>query len=459
MVTVTAFEVFFDLVPTGAVLYSPVSDANGEVVDFHFVRLNPAAQRLLGLPAQPTKTFCELYPHTVSTGIFARYSEAYRTGHPVTYDVPYAGDGFDTFFRLVAQRSGELLVVNMTAMADLPHSAMEAALRTAQAAAQAARAEAETQCQQLAEVLRHLPAQVAAYHGPDHVYTFVNQRYQDYFPAQQLLGRAVREATPAAAGQGFFDLLDRVYQTGEPYCGVELPVCLDFSTSGRGQQVFINTCYHPLYDSQGQINGVLDFSYDVTEQVRARQQVQQLNQDLELRIADATQAALALQADVLAATQRQVQERETFYQAFAQTPAAISIKRGPTHRYEYTNQAYQNLFPGRRLLGQPVAEALPETVASGVVALLDHVYQTGETYTGEEVPLLLAQPQGPLMQQYFTFTCQALREQGTVVGISTFAYEVTAGPPGGGAAAAAVACPLRAGPGGDCHLPRTPVPY
>ncbi|MGI4742426.1 MAG: PAS domain-containing protein [Janthinobacterium lividum] len=419
-------EVFFDLVPTGAVLYAPVRDTAGEVIDFRFVRLNPAAQRLLGLPAQPTKTFCEYYPHSVPTGIFARYRQAYLTGQAATYDVPYAGDGLDTFFQLVAQRSGELLVVNFTDMADLPRSAVEATLREAKAAEQAARAEVETQRQRLTEILRHLPAQVAAYHGPDHVYTFVNPRYQAYFPDQGLLGYPVREATPAAAGQGFFDRLDRVYQTGESYCGVELPVNLDFSAAGRGQQVFINTCYHPLYDSQGQIEGVLDFSYDVTEQVRARQLVQQLNQDLEIRIADATQIALALQADMLAAAQRQVQERETFYQIFAQTPAAISIQRGPAHHYAYVNQTYQDFFPGRLLLGQPMAAVLPAAVATGVVALLDHVYQTGETCQQEELPLLLTQPASAPKQRYFTFTYQALRENGEVVGVSTFAQEVTA---------------------------------
>lgn len=46
----------FDLVPTGAGLYAPVFNECGEVVDFQFVRLNPAAQRPLGLPAQPTST-------------------------------------------------------------------------------------------------------------------------------------------------------------------------------------------------------------------------------------------------------------------------------------------------------------------------------------------------------------------------------------------------------------------
>jgi PAS domain S-box-containing protein len=120
------------------------------------------------------------------------------------------------------------------------------------------------------------------------------------------------------------------------------------------------------------------------------------------------------------------QERETFYQIFEQTPAAICIQRGPEHRYEYYNAAYQQFFPDRQLQGRPVAEALPETVKAGFVALLDGVYQTGQTYFGHESPLLLEQPGGsPPKEMYFTFTYQAYRETGQIVGISTFAYEVT----------------------------------
>ncbi|RZK30402.1 MAG: hypothetical protein EOO61_19325, partial [Hymenobacter sp.] len=105
-------DVFFDLVPTGAALYAPVFDESSELVDFRFVRLNPAGQRLLGLPAQPPHSFREYYPHSVPTGIFTCYCAAYLTGQASTYDVLYAGDGIDTFFRLVVQRSGELLVVS-----------------------------------------------------------------------------------------------------------------------------------------------------------------------------------------------------------------------------------------------------------------------------------------------------------------------------------------------------------
>ncbi|RZL09757.1 MAG: PAS domain-containing protein, partial [Hymenobacter sp.] len=419
-------EVFFDLVPTGAALYAPVYDGVGELVDFRFVRLNPAAQQLLGLPAQPARTLCAQYPRSVPTGLFARYRAAYLTDQASACEVPYpdADDERATFFRLVAQRSGEVLVVCFTALADQLLTAAAADLRQAQAVERVAHAELDTQRQRLTEVLRQMPAQIATYHGPDHVYTFVNQRYQNYFPNLELLGHPGRQAVPAAAEQGFFDLLDHVYQTGEPYSGVELPVNMDFRAAGHGQQIFINALYHPLRNSHGVIEGILDFSYDVTEQVVARQQVQRLNQDLEERVAQATQAALALQADVLAAAQRQVQERETFYQVFAQTPAAISIKHGPEHHFVFVNASYQALFAGRVLVGRPVAEALPELVENGVLTKLNEVYQTGEPFFDREVPVLLPGPEGTRLA-YYTFTSQAYREHGTVAGISTFAYEVT----------------------------------
>jgi signal transduction histidine kinase len=418
------FEVFFDLVPTGAALYAPVYDEHSELIDFRFARLNLAGQRLLGLPAQPPLTFREYYPNSVPTGIFAQYRRAYLTGQPSTYDVPYAGDGLDTYFRLVAQRSGEMLVVNFTDMADLPHSEVEQSLRESKAREQAAHAEAEAERQRFYDLLMQLPASMATYRGPTHVYELVNRRHQQLFGSRQLLGQPIRQALPEQQGQGIIALLDKVYTTGEPHHEPEQEVWVDTSDTGQAKRRYYNVLLQPVSDAQGRVSGLLNFAYDVTEQVEARQQLSQLNQELEARVQRRTQQALGLQADLLAAAQQQVHARELLYQIFEQTPAAICIQRGPEHRYEYANQAYHDFFPGRPFIGQSVAEALPETVDSGVIALLDRVYQTGETYYGYELPLLIAQPAGPPRQMYFTFTYQALRENGEIVGISTFAYNV-----------------------------------
>ncbi|RDC58846.1 hypothetical protein [Adhaeribacter pallidiroseus] len=55
-----------------------------------------------------------------------------------------------------------------------------------------------------------------------------------------------------------------------------------------------------------------------------------------------------------------VQERETFYQVFASTPAAISINRGPEHRFEYFNAAFQQIFTGGRYSDYPSPKLYPK---------------------------------------------------------------------------------------------------
>jgi signal transduction histidine kinase len=406
-------DVFFDLVPTGAALYAPIYNAGGELVDFYFARLNPAGQRLLGLPAQPPQTFREYYPASVPTGIFAQYCTAYLTGHAVTYDVPYTGDGLDTYFRLVAQRSGELLVVNFTDMADLPHSAVEQSLRESRALEQAARAAAEAERQRFYEVLLQLPAYVAVYQGPDHIYQFVNPPYQHLFPHRSFVGRPFREGTPESEGLGVAALFDRVYQTGEPHYSAELEGWFDFHGTGQPEQVFLNLSLQPLRDAQGQLDGVLDFSYDVTEQVRARRQLERLNQELEVR--------------VQARTQQLSEQQGLLRQILGQVPAAIATLHGPEHRFTFFNDQYQALAAGRTVLGHAVADLFAEVEEQGLVALLDQVYTTGQPFVGTETAMMLHnQLTSQAETRYLDFIYQPLLDdQHAPQGILVFAVDVT----------------------------------
>lgn len=253
--------------------------------------------------------------------------------------------------------------------------------------------------------------------------------------------------------------------TGQPYVQPEQPI-----TIAHLQQLYrryLSITYLPERNAQGQPTGILVYASDVTEQVLARQQVQQLNEELAATNEELTasneeylavntalsetqqqlhqlnaelethvqarthelqashQATAALQVEVLAAAQRQVQEREDLYQIFSQTPVVVLLLRGPDHRIEYLNAAAEGLFPGRNLRGRTITESQPEAAAQGLVTLLDQVYQSGETYLGTEVPLTVVNAVGQPVTTYLNFTCQAHREQGQLVGIGVFAYDVT----------------------------------
>jgi len=261
-------------------------------------------------------------------------------------------------------------------------------------------------------------------------YQFANHAYQAWFnqEPEQLLGRPVREVIGEQAYAGVQHYIRRALAGEQLSFTARMPYREGFTKH-------IRTSYVP--DIQGQeVAGFYTLVSDVTPEVLAHEQVQALNEELaaineelaasneELRLQHAELAHT--QQALLEAAQRRAEESETFYQIFEQTPALIALLRGAEHRFEYVNQAYQGLFPGRRLVGLTLAEALPETVEQGFQALMNKVYQTGETYYGNELLLRLEQPAGqPPQDMYFTFTYQAYREKGVLAGVSIFAFEVS----------------------------------
>ena len=297
----------------------------------------------------------------------------------------------------------------------------EAELAEIQTAEQTARTEAEAKRQRFYEVLIALPAQVATYYGPDHVFQFVNPRYQRYFPRRRFQGRPLREALPEMVGLGLLDAFDRVYRTGEPYYALELEAWFDFQGNGQPEQIFVNLFLHPLRDAQGRIDGVLDFSYDVTEPVRARRALEQLNHELETRVAARTQETQRAHA----ATETQKQRLERL---FRQAPAAICILAGPDFVYELVNPAYQALSPGRALLGKPLLEAVPEAEGQRAYAVVRHVYETGEPFSAPAMRIPVARAEdGVLEDRYFNLLQQPRTdEHGRIDGVVAFCFEVTA---------------------------------
>ncbi len=261
---------------------------------------------------------------------------------------------------------------------------------------------------QLQHILSQVPAAVATLEGPDHRYTFVNTRYQELVGGRAVVGHPLAVVVPELVEQGFAKLLDQVYGTGQLLTGTERLVTLNDPATGRPARRYVNFAYQPLLDGQRQPYGILAFIVDVTESVRSRQRAAQA------------------QAQALAAAEQLAQQRETYHRIFEQTPAAIAILRGPEHRLDYFNPAYGQLFPQGLAAGRTIAELQPEAVAHGFVALLDRVFETGETHFGYEHRLPIRQPGGrPAREAYFDFSYQVFAENGRPAGISVFANEVT----------------------------------
>ena len=75
---------------------------------------------------------------------------------------------------------------------------------------------------------------------------------------------------PEAQARGFIALLTQVYATGRPYHGQEMPLS-DIGPHGPRKRFFDFTCQ--VFCEHGAVVGVAVCTFDVTEQVRVREQV------------------------------------------------------------------------------------------------------------------------------------------------------------------------------------------
>ena len=138
-----------------------------------------------------------------------------------------------------------------------------------------ARQERESQRRQLHALFMEAPAPIVILDGPTLVFQLVNPAYQRIFPSRVLLGKPIREALPELVGAPILDQLQRVYDTGEPYVEKELPLMLARHDKGLLEEMVFTFTYHARRNTRGEIDGVMAFAHEVTDQVQARRVVEE----------------------------------------------------------------------------------------------------------------------------------------------------------------------------------------
>lgn len=109
--------------------------------------------------------------------------------------------------------------------------------------------------------------------GPDHVFEMVNPGYLELLGGRNPIGLSVRKALPELEGQGFYELMDHVYKTGETYTASE--TLASIMRNGKLEHLYVNFSYQPFKDNKGNIEGILVCAFDVTEQVKTRKLIEE----------------------------------------------------------------------------------------------------------------------------------------------------------------------------------------
>lgn len=125
------------------------------------------------------------------------------------------------------------------------------------------------------EMFNNAPVMMCILLGPDLVFASANAAYYKFSGRKNIIGQSVRKVFPEAEGQGIFEIMTQVYQTGEVYTIGEKWVQLITGDEGLLEDFYLSFMYQPYRNAEGVIEGIFYFGVDVTEQVVARKKIEE----------------------------------------------------------------------------------------------------------------------------------------------------------------------------------------
>ncbi|MFP2908638.1 PAS domain-containing protein [Pyxidicoccus sp. 3LFB2] len=195
-----------------------------------------------------------------------------------------------------------------------------------------AEAEVEAQRARLYDILMNIPASIAILSGPEQTFSLVNPIYRRLSPGLELTGQSLREMTKRArTGNDYAQVLERVYTSGKPYFMTEMPARIGLREGGASEERFFNIANLPLRGADGQVDSVMSFSMDVTEQVLARRKVEELAAHLS-------------------------NQQQWLESVLNRIPIAFLLLEPGTGKALFANQAAHLMAGGRFPLGIPTSE-------------------------------------------------------------------------------------------------------
>ncbi len=136
-----------------------------------------------------------------------------------------------------------------------------------------AQRQVQNERERLKQMFGQAPSFMALLSGPDHVFELANRGYLQLIGHREVVGKPIREALRDLAGQGSFELLDRVYETGEPFVGRALNVALQRTPDAPPEERFVDFVYQPIRDENDRVTGVFVEGIDITERIAAERAV------------------------------------------------------------------------------------------------------------------------------------------------------------------------------------------
>lgn len=212
------------------------------------------------LPELEDQPFPQLLRKVLETGVAHNDSEALvymmRNGKriPIYFDYSYTA----------IRNSAETIIGVLVICRDVTQQVL-------------AKQKAENSEAKFRNTVLQVPIAMAIIKTPEFIIETANeQSWKLWGRSSEFIGKRIIDVFPEIIQQGFMQIFQTVYDTGNPYFGNEVPVELQNET-GR-YRVYINFVFHPIFDN-GQISSIMTVGYDVTELVKSRKRAEDSEKD------------------------------------------------------------------------------------------------------------------------------------------------------------------------------------
>lgn len=130
--------------------------------------------------------------------------------------------------------------------------------------------------QRFKSLIVEAPTATALYMGKKFVIDIANETMiKIWGKTESVIGVELEKALPELDGQPFIALLENVYATGISYEAKEMMANL--VVDDKLQAYYFNFIYKPLFDTKGKVYGILNTAMDVTNQVLAKKELEELS--------------------------------------------------------------------------------------------------------------------------------------------------------------------------------------
>jgi PAS domain S-box-containing protein len=172
----------------------------------------------------------------------------------------------------------------------LPTELVEAGVLQRARLVQEANRNLDAERRHLRRLFEQAPGFMAFLRGRQHVFELANPAYYQLVGHREILGRPVREALPEVEGQGFFEMLDQVFTTGEPIVGRGQRLLVQREPGSTLTAAYVDFVYQPIIEPDGTISGIFAQGNDVTVQKRAQDELLKYREHLEELVHERTRA-------------------------------------------------------------------------------------------------------------------------------------------------------------------------